>query len=377
MPIWISADPANRGSIAPFCNTLDSRRVWAESDNNMTRTVQSSDNTLQNKGVVQAQTANTPVVSILVVNYNTREMTLECLRSIARETSIPHEVILIDNASHDGSAEAIAAEFPDIHLMAETANHGFAKANNIASEMARGTYILLLNPDTVVLEGAIDRIVACAEHHPEAKIWGGRTLYGDRQLNPTSCWGRMTLWSVLCTTTGLSSLLRNSALFNPEGYGGWQRDSERVVDIVTGAFLLIHRDFWNLLGGFDLRYVMYGEEADLCLRARALGARPMITPDATIVHYVGASEQVRGSKIIMLLKAKLLLIRDHFPGWQKAPATWMFRVWPLSRYWASSLLARLRGTSAGHERAQSWKDVWAKRGEWWHGYGGQRSGSNR
>lgn len=343
----------------------------------MTTTVQSGDNAFQNKDVTRTLTEDEPLVSILVVNYNTREMTLECLRSIARETSLPHEVILIDNASHDGSAQAIAAEFPNVRLMAETTNHGFAKANNIAAKMARGTYILLLNPDTVVLDGAIDQIVACAQKHPQARIWGGRTLYADRQLNPTSCWGRMTLWSVLCTTSGLSSVLRNSALFNPEGYGGWQRDSERAVDIVTGAFLLIHRDFWNDLGGFDLRYVMYGEEADLCLRAHALGARPMITPYATIVHYVGASEQVRGAKIIMLLKAKLLLIREHFPGWQKAPAIWMFRVWPLSRYWASSFAARVRGNPAGHERAQSWKDVWARRGEWWHGYGSQPSGSDR
>jgi GT2 family glycosyltransferase len=343
----------------------------------MTTTAQSSDNPIQNPGIVPALAADRPVVSILVVNFNTREMTLECLRSIARETTLPHEVILVDNASHDGSAEAIAAEFPDLHLMAETTNHGFAKANNIAAEQARGDYILLLNPDTVVLEGAIDQIVACAQRQPQARIWGGRTLYGDRRLNPTSCWGRMTLWSVLCTTTGLASALRASALFNPEGYGNWQRDSERAVDIVTGAFLLIPRLFWQELGGFDLRYVMYGEEADLCLRARALGARPMITPRATIVHYVGASEQVRGAKIIMLLKAKLLLIRDHFPAWQRGPATWMFRIWPLTRYWAGSLRARVRGAERAQERAAGWKEVWARRGEWWHGYTGQRSGTSR
>lgn len=309
-----------------------------------------------------------PEVSVIVVSFNTREMTLDCLRSVAAQTRVPHEVILIDNASKDGTAAAVAAGFPDVRLMAEAENHGFARANNIAARVARGEYILLLNPDTVVLDGAIDRLLAFARQEPQAKIWGGRTLYGDGSLNPTSCWGKMTLWSVICSATGLSSAFRRSALFNPEGYGDWQRDAEREVDIVCGAFLLIRREFWNRLGGFDLSYVMYGEEADLCLRARAMGAHPRMTPEATIIHYVGASEQVRGSKIVMLLKAKIRLIRDHFPAWQQGPAQWLFRLWPLSRYGAAAVMARLRGGEGTRLRAQGWKEVWARRAEWWNGW---------
>ena len=316
--------------------------------------------------------ARNPAVTILVISYNTREMTLDCLRSIARETKTPHEVILVDNASHDGSAAAVAAMFPDVRLLAETTNHGFARANNLGAQQARGDYLLLLNPDTVVLDAAIDQLVAFARAQPQAMIWGGRTLYGDRRLNPTSCWQKMTLWSVFCTTTGLSSAFRKSRLFNPEAYGNWQRDGVREVDIVTGAFMMMERAFWNALGGFDLRYVMYGEEADLCLRAQAQGARPSITPAATIIHYVGASEQVRGAKIVMLLKAKILLIRDHFPAWQKAPAIWMFRLWPLTRFWAATALARLRDGPASRDKAAGWKDVWTRRAEWWQGYTGQR-----
>lgn len=344
----------------------DTSKIYTEWDHTMATRAQTDDRAAQS-GAWQ-----NPAVTILVISYNTREMTLECLRSIARETRTPHEVILVDNASHDGSAAAVAAEFPDVRVMAETANHGFAKANNLGALQARGDYLLLLNPDTVVLDGAIDRLMDFAQARPQAMIWGGRTLYGDRRLNPTSCWGRMTLWSVFCTTTGLSSALRSSPVFNPEGYGNWQRDDAREVDIVTGAFLMMKRAFWTQLGGFDLRYVMYGEEADLCLRARALGARPLITPDATIIHYVGASEQVRGSKGVMLLKAKLLLIRDHFPVWQKIPATWMFRLWPLSRFWIAAGLARLKGGSGHFEKAAGWKELWTRRAEWWQGYGGQR-----
>src|SRR5690606_35725860 len=117
---------------------------------------------------------------------------------------------------------------------------------------------------------------------------------------------------VFCVATGLSSLFRGSSLFNPEGYGGWKRDTVREVDIVSGCFFLIRRELWERLGGFDPAFFMYGEEADLCLRARKLGARPMVTPEATIVHYGGASERVRADKMVRLLQAKALLIRRHW-----------------------------------------------------------------
>lgn len=303
----------------------------------------------------------TPLVSIIIVSYNTREMTLECLRSVFAQTHQPFELIVVDNASSDGSAAAIAAEFPDVRLTAGIENHGFAKANNIAASYARGEYLLLLNPDTVVLEGAIDRLLDFARRVPEAGIWGGRTLYGDRSLNPTSCWRRMTLGSLASQVVGLSSLFCRSTLFNPEGYGGWPRDSEREVDIVTGCFLLIRRDFWKSLGGFDSSYVMYGEEADLCLRAHAKGARPMITPEAQIVHYAGASETVRSDKMVRLLRAKVLLIRRHFPRWQRPAALMLFRLWPLSRYWATHALGRRMA-------AQTWGEIWRRRLEWWNGW---------
>ena len=107
-------------------------------------------------------TETIPPVSIIVVSYNTRQLTLECLRSVVAETEIPYELIVVDNTSADGSAEAIAREFSEICLMAESENHGCAKANNIAAVRARGEYILLLNPDTVVLDSAIDELVVFA-----------------------------------------------------------------------------------------------------------------------------------------------------------------------------------------------------------------------
>ncbi|SFE79953.1 glycosyltransferase family 2 protein [Roseivivax sediminis] len=302
-----------------------------------------------------------PKVSIVVVSYNTRDMTLECLRSIVAETDLPHEIVVVDNASGDGSAEAIAAEFPSIRLLAERRNHGFALANNIAADICRGEYILLLNPDTVVLDHAVDRLVAFAAARPDAMIWGGRTLYGDGSLNTTNCWRRMTLWSLLSQAAGLNSIFRNSAVFNPEAYGGWPRNSEREVDIVTGCLLLIERATWQQLGGFDPTYVMYGEEADLCLRARALGARPRISPEVEIVHYKGASEKIRADKLIRLMRAKISLIDAHFPMASRPLGRFLFALWPLSRHIYATLLGR------GEARA-TWYEVWRRRSEWRSGW---------
>ena len=303
----------------------------------------------------------TPLLSIIVVSYNTREMTLECLRSVYAETTLPFELIVIDNASEDGSAEAIAAEFPQARMMAETVNHGFALANNVAAKQARGEYVLLLNPDTLVLDAALDRLHAFAQTRPKAGIWGGRTVFADHSLNPYSVWQRMTIWNIFCRTAGLARFFRNSPLFNAEAYGGWDRSDVREVDIVTGCLFLIRRADWETLGGFDTTYIMYGEEADLCLRARdQLDARPTMTPDSTIVHYGGASEKVLSDKMVRLLKAKSELIKRHFPSWQRPVARALFLAWPFSR----SLFARLVGRSG----TSSWPDIWARRNEWRNGF---------
>lgn len=310
-----------------------------------------------------------PVLSIIVISYNTREMTLACLRSVVAETTTPFELLVVDNASSDGSAEAISAEFPEITLLAETENHGFAKANNIAAQRARGEYILLLNPDTLVLEGALDRLCDFARETPSAGIWGGRTVYGDHSPNPASAWGKMTLWNIFCRTSGLTGIFSGSGVFNSEAYGNWDRMSRREVDIVTGCLLLIRRTDWEQLGGFDLTFVMYGEESDLCLRAtRDLGHRPSVTPDAVIVHYGGASETVASDRMVRILRAKAELIARHFPAWQVPLARRLFAAWPWTRALVLKLLGTLSGRKAWQEKAAIWSEIWHRRAEWQRGF---------
>ena len=307
-------------------------------------------------------------VTIIIVSYNTREMTVECIQSIVTQTTFIHyEVIVVDNGSTDRSAEAIRTNFPDVKLIASLENLGFAGANNLAAVHARGRRLLLLNPDTVVLDHAIDRLHEFAVSNPKCRIWGGRTVFPDGSLNPQSCWRRPTLWSYFCSATGLSRL-KGSSLFNPEGYGGWKRDTVRAVDIVVGCFFLIDKDLWEELHGFDSVFFMYGEEADLCLRARKVGARPTITPTATIIHYGGASEPDRVDKLIKLLAAKTTLIKRHWSPLSASAGRLLLLMGSLIRLVIFGIFYSLLGRADFQHNAQTWREVWRSRDRWIDGW---------
>ncbi|MEM1372003.1 MAG: glycosyltransferase family 2 protein [Pseudomonadota bacterium] len=313
--------------------------------------------------------SQSPSLSIIVISYNTKALVLECLESLYAQTSISFELLVVDNASEDGSAAAIAERFPQARLFAETKNHGFGAAHSIATRHAVGTHLLLLNPDTVVLEKSIDRLMAFAESKPSAGIWGGRTLYPDGRLNPSSCWRRMSLWSLFCQAVGLNKIFARSELFNPEAYGGWLRDYEREVDIVSGCFFMIRREIWDKLGGFDAKYKMYGEEADLCLRARKqLDVRPLISPNSVIIHYGGASERVPADKLVRLLKAKIQLINDHFPPYLQRPARFLMNLWAVSRHVGLKGALLVSKTSHLSKRSAIWAEVLARQSEWIDGH---------
>lgn len=313
-------------------------------------------------------TSAAPDLTVIVVSYNTRALTLAALRTLLAETRQTHmKVVVFDNASADDSADAIAAEFPEVELIRNPDNVGFAKANNIVAEQADTEWLLLLNPDTEVHAGAVDRLMDFARAHPDAGIYGGRTVFPDGSLNIASCWMRMTPWSLFCAATGLTALAPNSELFNPEALGGWNRDTVREVDIVVGCFFLIRRELWHRLGGFDLRYFMYGEEADLCLRAARMGYRPMITPDAEIMHIVGAASKTLGRKLVLLAKARATLIRDHWPRPWVPFGLAMMWAWAAIRVSAFRALSVL-GLRKADAKAAAWTETWQARHDWLKGY---------
>lgn len=313
-------------------------------------------------------------VTAVVVSYGTREETCAALASFAEELGdLRAELVVVDNDSPDGSAEAIAALLDEMRTPAlETRLHaldeniGFGAACNLGAKGARGRYVLMLNPDTVVLDRGVERLVAFADAHPGARMWGGRTLHPDRTLNPASAWARPSPWSSLACALGLAARFPGSALFNPEGYGGWGRDTVREVDIVSGCFMLVERTLWEELGGFHPDFWMYGEDADLSLRARAAGARPLIDPRSVIVHIGGASERVREDQMVRLFKGKAQLY-GKFAG----PLAGWFQVrcldlWALIRAAALTPLAVL--SPPKKEVARSWRGILRRRGEWRRAY---------
>lgn len=309
-----------------------------------------------------------PELTIIVVSYNTCDLTLKCLETLYANTyKARFHTVVWDNASSDGSAEAIAHFFPQVKLVSSSENLGFAAANNVVAERATTEWLLLLNPDTEVFEGAVDKLLAFSRAHPKAGITGGRTVFPDGSLNIASCWMQITPWSAFCMATGLTTAFRQSALFNPEAMGPWQRDTVREVDIVVGCFLMIPRALWDDLKGFNLKYFMYGEEADLCLRAAKRGYQPMITPEAEIMHLVGASSGRVADKVVMVAKSRVSLIRDHWPSVIVPLGVGMMWLWGALRVAAARLLA-LSGRPRHREAGEKWRHIWAKRRDWLAGY---------
>lgn len=302
-------------------------------------------------------------LTIIVISYNTKDLTLACLKSIYDQTrSICFDVIVLDNNSVDGSATAIAQEFPQIELISLQENIGFARANNLASKQVTGDYILLLNPDTLILDNAIEKLVDFAKQYSESGIWGGRTVFSDGTLNRTSCFGKTTTWSLFCRTFFLSALFSKSKFFNYEMYGNWQHDTIEKVDVVSGCLFLITKELWNQLDGFDKHFFMYGEEVDLCLRAKKLGYSPMVTYQATIVHYGGASEKVHAEKLNKILAAKISLIKKHSQSINCSIELFLMYLYPLLRVIILKLLSLWN--KKYYELYCTWLTAWKNRVLW-------------
>ncbi|MPY95918.1 MAG: glycosyltransferase [Acidimicrobiia bacterium] len=305
-----------------------------------------------------------PEVSVLLVGYRTRAELARCLPSLfASGDDVRFEVVLVDNASGDGTAEWVARELPQVRLVALEENIGFGRAVNLAAEVARGEHLLLLNPDTEVRPGAVGALLRFARAHPRAGLVGGRTLTEDGTTEPSSCWGRPTLWSTLCFATGLSTALSRSPLFNPESLPGWDRDDTREVGVITGCLLMASVDTWRALGGFDPRFFVYGEDTDLSLRAWEAGYRPMITPEAEVVHTIGASS-ARANRRVMIMRGKVSVATKH---WSAGRARLMVGMLAAGVALRAGLDAAKRAARRGGGPSD-WAGAWQRRSEWLGGY---------
>ncbi len=239
------------------------------------------------------QTERKIKASVFVVSYNTVDLLRQCLNSLFANTAgLDYEVVVVDNVSADGSADMVRREFPQVRLIANTVNVGFAAANNQAFKEANADYIFLMNPDAVIRPGAIVNAVAFMDAHPEAGMCGGRIRNPDGGLEPSARRFPGVISNFLILS-GLSDRYPTSPIFGRADYKYFDHQSVLEVDWVPGTFTALRSSMLQQIGFFDERFYLYYEETDLCLRARRAGWKIFFTPDAEIVHEGGACSKTR------------------------------------------------------------------------------------
>jgi N-acetylglucosaminyl-diphospho-decaprenol L-rhamnosyltransferase len=230
-------------------------------------------------------------LSIIILCWNDLKVISDCLASIYAGTHRTElEVIVSDNGSTDGSIEFIRKNFPQVILMENGRNLRFAKGNNVAIRASRGEYVLILNPDTIIHEGTLDKLIDFANEHPEAGGFGCRVLNADGTYQ-MSVRPNFTGRSEWCLALGLRPLARFLHWFHPGEYVGWEGDTERTVEWVVGCFLLVRGELLRRLDGFDEQFFYYYEDQDLCRRIWQAGYPIIYTPHVSITHLGGQSTQ--------------------------------------------------------------------------------------
>jgi GT2 family glycosyltransferase len=229
------------------------------------------------------------VVSVIIVSWNARKYLMQCLASLSDQACrYPMEIIVVDNDSSDGSADAVINHYPNTRLIRNTENVGFAQANNIGVSASTGRYLCFVNSDVKVLPDCISRLVDYCEEHHDVGMVGPRILGGDGKLQ-RSCRGFPNVWNMFCRALALDSVFRRSKLFTGYSLSHWSQDCLRQVDILVGCFWLVRRLALNEVGLLDDSFFMYAEDMDWCKRFWAHHWPIVFVPSAEAIHYGGAS----------------------------------------------------------------------------------------
>ena len=237
------------------------------------------------------KTSDNPQVSVVIVNWNTCDLLKNCLDSVYAQTAPDLlEVIVVDNGSADDSCQMVQQSFPQVNLIGNKTNLGFARANNQGFEIAQGRYLLMLNSDTVILDNAIEKTVHFADRHPNAAAVGCKLLYPDGTFQSSS-FRFPSLLGLFLTSTYISQIFRNNSILNWDRYGCRDWPAFTEVDCVMGSFMLIRRSAIDQLGPLDADYFMFGEETDFCCRAKKAGLKVLYYPHAHIIHVHSGSQK--------------------------------------------------------------------------------------
>lgn len=286
-------------------------------------------------------------LSVIIVSWNVADLLAACLESVyggLDRSALEAEIIVVDSASGDHSVAMLGDRFPSVQLLACSDNIGFARANNLGLQRARGRFILLLNPDTEVLGGALRRMVEELETNTRVGAVGPHTLNSDGTTQSTR--RRFpTLLTACFESTWLQPWAPRELL---RAYRVEERDDDDCFDVdwVQGSALMLRREVYEQIGGLDPEYVMYSEELDWCRRAKAAGWRVRYVGDASIVHHGGrSSEQAQARSQIHFQQSKLRYVRI----WHGARSARLLRVLLLLMYLHQLLLEAAKGL-LGHKR---------------------------
>jgi N-acetylglucosaminyl-diphospho-decaprenol L-rhamnosyltransferase len=285
-------------------------------------------------------------VSFLLVSWNVRELVRCALASILADAQgIESEIILVDNASRDGTVEMVRAEFPRTHVIANTDNRGFTRGNNQALAVARGRYFFLLNPDAELVSGATRALLDYAESNPRVGVVGPQLLNPDRSLQ-SSRRRFPTFTTALLESTRLQQLVPRNRWLTRYYMQDTPDDAVQEVDWVTGAAMFVRREVYERIGGFDEDLFMYSEELDWCYRAKHGGWRVAYFPRARVIHHEGkSSEQVVAARDIYFHSSKIRFFRKYHGALQAA----LLRVFLLAMFAYQSLEESVKWL-VGHKR---------------------------
>jgi len=255
-------------------------------------------------------------LSVIIVNYNVKHFLEQCLHSVLKASkTVLAEIFVVDNNSVDGSTQLVKEKFPQVHLIENKENVGFSKANNQAVRLAKGKYILLLNPDTVVEEDTFIKVIRFMEEHPDAGGLGVKMIDGKGNFLPESKRGLPTPWVAFCKMFGLSKLFPKSKKFGKYHLSYLDENEIHEVEVLAGAFMLIQKETLDKVGLLDETFFMYGEDIDLSYRITQGGYKNYYFPETTIIHYKGESTK-KGSLnyVKVFYKAMIIFAQKHFSG---------------------------------------------------------------
>ena len=258
------------------------------------------------------QPAALVAITLSIVNTNNRELLRRCLDTIRSTVQRPtYEVIVVDNASSDGSAEMVRSDYPEFRVICNSRREGYGSSHNRAIREATGNYVLILNEDMEMLAGAIDTMVAKADSIADLGVLGCRILNADRSLQH-SCFRFPTLSQELFEAMFPYTLMLRTSRMRSKMYD-WTHDEDRDVDIVLGCCMLLPRSAIERVGSFDPAFFVYSEEHDLCRRMRDAGLRVRFTPQAEMIHFGGETSKRMSLKMALIqLDSRTRFFRKHY-----------------------------------------------------------------